>query len=526
MATPPLSWYLLPADTLVESVESWSAPAGTSGTPIKYGVWNNRNGAGASTQVNVYIRALAQISDPETSALVWRGEGVPVLDDHEIEVRIVGGLNKTGVLSTAWTPLGKGRVLELPDLANAEGVEIETRASPTSSSPSDGVVTVLRVYSSTAVSTSLGFVDSGSGGVLSHVGNAAASYLVSFDGVAENPGGADDQVQVGDFVGVVQGRSVAALVHLETISDVDGDSATLIAGDSYWVALSVAPDSTITQTKGSKAAADPVKPTFPDDEEPLAYVLRAFDGLINTVDIEEVWALGLFALTVVSGRQVSISGGRSLVDDRLGIPTGATVLDLDASVTSTVYLLGDGTCTFTSVASKPTAKAEALYDVTCDATDVTTIVDRRRVVGSGRLHRLTFTITRAGGVQVNDESAPEVWDAPSDGEIRLLRPVTIALHDLGTSLASGSTKVDVLLSDAGAAYTSIYPESGTDDRRPDVAWDATDPVSQEASSGDAAIPTTRVVGRGDRMIARVVGVPSGTTAPAGVTVVVVVEEVR
>ena len=521
------SWYLLPGDTLVAASQSWSADQGTPGSATAYGFWNNRGGVGASTLTSLYFRAVAQVSDPETSALVWRDQGVPVLDDHEVEARIVGGLGgKTGVLSTAWTPLGKGRVLVAPDLANDEGLEIEVRVNPTSSSSSDAVVVALRAYSSTAISTSDGLVDAGLGGVLTRVGDGGASYLASFDGLAENPGGADDQVQVGDFVGVVQGRSVAGLVQLVTVSDVDGDATTLAPGESYWVAFSVASDGSITQTKGSKAAADPDQPAFPTTDAPLGYVLRSFDGLIETADIEEVWTLGLYALTVVSGRQVSIASGRSLVDDRLGIPSGSTTLDLDASLTSTIWALGAGTLTATSDGSKPTAKAEALYDVTCDATDVTAIVDRRRLRGSGRSHRLTFTIMRTGGLQVNDESLPEVWDAPSDGEIRLLDPVTLAAHDLGSGLTSGSTKIDILVSEAGGAYTSIYPEAGTDDRRPDVAWDATDPVSKEASSGDAAIPTTRVVGRGTRMIARVVGVPAGTTAPAGMTVVVVIEEVR
>lgn len=519
------AWYLLPADTLIASSQSWSAPAGTPGSATSYAFWNNRSGTGASALTSLYFRAVAQITDPDTSSLVWRDQGVPVLDNHEVEVRIVQGLNKTGVVASAWTPLGKGRSLVAPDLGNDEGLELELRINPTSDSASDAAVIALRAYSSLSTPTADGFVDSGSGGVLTRLGDSATHYLVSCEGVVENPGGADDQVQIGDFVGVAQGHSVAGLIQLVTVSDVDGDAATLVSGESYWAALSIAPDSSITQTKGSKAAADPVQPDFPTDEIPLAHVLRGFDALINTVDISEVWTLHLYALTVVSGRQVEVSSGRSMVGDQLGIPTGTTPLTLDASTTSTVYLLPDGSLSFTSDGTKPSSAAEAIYAVACNTTDVTSVVDLRRLRGTGDLHHLNFTITRSGGLQVGDLGIL-VWPHQVTGELRLIDPLVLALHDSGSGLTSGSLLVDIEVSEAGGAWTSLFPESGTDDRRPDVAWNATDPVSRTSTTGNAVIPTTRTLPAWSRVRARVAAVPAGTTPPAGVTVTLLVETAR
>lgn len=510
-------WYLLPADTLVSTAQTLSGDVGTPGTDANYGFWNNRGGTGAPTITGLHFVAIAQATDPTSGADIWVSRGVPVLDDYEIEARIVGGLSKTGVLSTDWVPLGRNRALFAPDLANDEGVEIEWRVNAASDSASSGVRVALRPISSYSVPTAGGLVDSGLGGVLSGLGDSGSRYLVSFGGVTENSAAPDDYVELSDLVWIGGGRSRALLTHKIQITGVDGDSSALAAGESYICALTAADDGTITQTKGSKSASTPAKPSLPLGEEPLAWVTREFDGIINDVDIEQIWEVGLIPLSTTTGSlSVQLGKGMALVADSVIHRTGYDTLVLSASSTSVIWLLSDGTPSVQTDGSRPQQRAEAVYEIVTDLTEVTSIKDLRRIVG-GHQDTVTIEIKRSGGLQVGDEGFA-VWPHPVRGELRPVSPVVLALHDVGSGLSGGSLKVDVGVLDGTDAFSSFYPDSGTDDRRPEVAYNATSQVDRDS------LPTVRSVSRWTRLRAVVVTpLPTGTTPPAGVTVSIPLE---
>lgn len=504
-------------DVLISAAFTLSAPAGTPGTAVQLDLWNNRTGTGADTLTEVLLQVLAEVTNPDTLTEEWRSEGVEVLDNHEVEARIVSGLNQT-LLASDWTPLGTHRLLPIPDIPNDAGVRLEVRLNPTSDSASDAVRIAFRVHSRSYTVTSVGLTESTTDGVLSGTGDGGIREILSFDGgVVENPAGADDQVEIGDLLWLGSGIPWCLLSHLVQIDANDGNSEALQSGEGYYAALSLADDGTITQTKGLRSAT-PVKPTAPTDEILIAWVLREFDALIDNADIEEVWEEWGFNHTE-SGTTLTLSPGHARIDNRLLRLTGTRSVTLAVSDTSKVYLLADGSLQATVDGSRPTARALLLYEATTDATTVTAITDHRVWIG-GRVHLLEIPVSRSGGLQVGD-AGHSVWPYPVAGYLRHESPVILSLDDMGNTPTAGQTQVDALLSDAGAAFaipgTSLYPDSASDDRRPAVAWDASDPVDRDS------LPTVREIPAWSRLRAEVTEIPTATAAPESLRVFLVVE---
>lgn len=506
-----IAWYELPADTLLSGAFTLSAEAGSAGTAKAFGIWNNRSGAGASTEGDVRLEVLAQVTDPDTLETVWRSEGVPVLDDHEVEGRIVQGLNQA-ILASEWTPLGRWRLLSLPDLANDTGVQVELQLRPTSDSESDAVRLAFRVYSRASTPVSEGFTESaGPDGIVSGLGDGTRRELVTFGGLAENPGGADDQVEIGDLVWTGAGVPRAKLAHLVQLDANDGAAEALQSGEGYYAALSAKDDGTITDTRGARSAS-PVKPTPPTDEILLGWVLREFDGLINDADIEIVGRESLFAWSA-SGTAFSTGPGVARVDNRVIRNTGTRSVTLDANDTSQVWLLADGNLQATTDGSRPADRALLLYEATTDATDVVLPVVDHRVFIGGRLERVEIPIAKTGGL-AGGETGFSVWPHPVAGNLRPVASIALSLDDTGDTPTAGQTRVDILASDAGGAFASLFPGA---DRYPEVAWDDADPVDRDA------LPTKRGIGPWSRLKAEVLTVPTATTTPAALRVIMLVE---
>ena len=99
--------------------------------------------------------------------------------------------------------------------------------------------------------------------------------------------------------------------------------------------------------------------------------------------------------------------------------------------------------------------------------------------------------------------------------LRIPTPVLVALDDLGGAPTAGHTGFDVDLWD-GSAWNSIFPSSGTTDRRPAVAFNGA-PVNR------AALPEVLEIPPGSRLRCRCIAIPTAASAPIGAELVLPLE---
>lgn len=491
---------------------------GTPSAVQQFDVHNNRGGTGADTlsDIKIIVFALVNVS-PGVDR--YQASGHDAVDQRWVEVRRVAGINRSMTV-TDWTPLGASAWLEVPNLGNDEGAEHEVRVNPPPTADVADVSLQFVVGSSRAESVGRGHSEASGDGVLTRGGDETVSEIIECSGnIAQNPGGADDKVQIPDLVWEHVGARYSLLTHLATLDGNDGASSALAAGQEYWCTLS-AGAGTITQTKSVKGVALSVTAQLPPPagEILLGYVLRQFGAVINDADITNAWIVGRFGFSS-SGLVATIGPGHALVDNRLVARTGdgGEPVSLTASSTNRIWLIPTGGLQATVTAARPTPRAYLLWVAVTDGSAVTASTDFRSYIGRCR-QDVVLTVDSlfraAPGLAVNDVSAPVYFGGNRDGLLMFPRPVALALDSSGTG--TGGTRVDIQYSEGGGAWTSLFTSSGTDDRRPYAASAAGTPVST------AAVPEVIVIKAGWRLRAKMIEVP-GTTVPAQAVITLAIE---
>ena len=463
MAAPVLKWYETDGTTLA-GVDTYTPTAGTPTAAQTTRIYNDNGGAAsADDATELRITALARdAGDTNFTADHALAAGA------YIECRAVGS-GGTGVAAqtTEWTPVGKGRYLYLRDLPSNCYRTIETRINaPAGYGTADVEVLLRAVAAAPSVVLEDGHHESGAVGVCHGVGDGRFGALLE-GGNLTATGTPDDDVHLDLTTWIAAGVPWTLVPQAITLDNLDSAAAALASGESYWCALSLAADGTVTQTKGVKGTsplAVSARPTPLSDEPLLGYIEREFDATIESGDIyQDERVYGWFAQSS-SGASlvVSISGGWAMLDSRLAILTGATSLTLDASDTSYVYLNPSGTLTANVTGVRPTDRSLLLWEFTTDGTGVTASVDRRVLVGR-RLITMTFEKSTWSG------SIYSSWPSGSAGYILPIRGIVMAMGVPGT--VSGSTIADINQA-ATTSFTTIFTSQGSSDQRPTLAFGA------------------------------------------------------
>lgn len=467
MAAPVLAWYETDGTTAA-GVDTYTPTAGTPTAAQTTRIYND-NGGAASADDATELRITAVSRD---------AGGANFTAEHAlsagayIECRAVGS-GGTGVVAqtTEWTPIGKGRYLYLKDLPTDCYRTIETRINAPAGYGTAGVEVLLRaVAAAPAVAIEDGHHESGAVGVCHGVGDGAFGALLE-GGTLTATGTPDNLVHLDLTTWIAAGVPHSLLPGVGaaeiTLNATDGAAASLASGESYWCALSLAADGTVTQTKGSKGTsplAVSARPTPLSDEPLLGYVEREFDATIESGDIyQDDRVYGWFKATS-SGASlvVSISGGQAMVDNRLITLTGATSVTLTASQTNYVYLNPAGTFTANITGVRPNVRSLLLYVFTTDGSGVTATADRRTYCGR-RMIVMTFDDP---GAVTNGTSVYGSWPSGSRGYVLPLVGIVLSLGVPGT--VSGSTIADVNQATAGT-FTTLFTSQGTSDQRPTLA---------------------------------------------------------
>ena len=502
MSVPVFTW-TDQTDAIAVGSLSFNAIPGTPSAAQEVHLWNQQGGSTADTALNLALQVL--VSDGSTS--VFYASGKPAVDQLWIQAQILGVEGAAIGLPTAWTPLGNGAMLPLPDLPANSAVKLRLRVSAPASADPPSVVSVLwRILSSPVVPVGSGFV-SDPDGVLSGLGDGTfTGFLVG--GVVTESSTPAATVEVPYLAGVVEGVPIAVAAITEALNANDGASVALAAGQEYQALLAIAA-SGLTVTKGVLASAGTsVPPGIPADVVPVAMVVRPFSAVIVNANITMLTQLSRFGIST-SGLITTLSQGQARVGGNLARQTGTQQVTLTASTTNWLWIDSDGFVEATPTADRPSPLSSLIYELDTDGSSVTAIRDRRIFIGpSLRRLRLRFNATLAAAAV----SEPEVLEDPRAVMIDPERPATLALDDLGSGLTGGETRIDIQCSIAGGSWVSIFAIAADMLR---VAFGATNPVTNSAS------PATVLLPAGSRIRARIDAVATGGSPvqPAGATVI-------
>ena len=466
MPAAVLAWYESDGTTAA-GVDTYTPTAGTPTAAQTTRIYNDNGGtAAADDATELRITALARTSG-----------GVNFTAEHAlaagayIECRAVGsGGTGVGAQTTEWTPVGKGKFLYLRDLPSDCYRTIETRINAPAGFGTEDVEVLLRaVANSPAVAIEDGHHESGAVGVCHGVGDGRFGALLE-GGTLTASGPADANVNLDLTTWIAAGVPHTLVPQTVAINGTDGAAASLASGESYWCALTLASDGTVTQTKGSKGTsplAVSARPTPPSDEPLLGYVEREFDATIESGDIyQDQRVYGWFKATS-SGASlvVTISAGQAMVDNRLIIFNSSSNVTCTASDVTSVYLNPSGTFTANITGIRPTDRSLLLYEFTCDGTGVTATVDRRKYIGN----RMIVMSFEDQGAVTNGTSVYSSWPSGSRGYVLPLVGIVLNLGVPGT--VSGSTIADVNQATAGT-FTTLFTSQGSSDQRPTLAFGA------------------------------------------------------
>lgn len=450
-------------------------------------VFNDKDLAGASPEINLSFRVQARDSGGST----WLSSGHPVLDELMVEARIEAGLGGKTVVPTDWVALG---ALALPDLTSGEGVDVRVRINPPANTDDAVDVELLfQVRNRESNPAGPGLIQAGLQGISDGLGDFGFSRIVRLPEIVTS---GTDTVTVTVPGYVHQGEPNAVIAEDVQLDGNDGDAVAIGAGESY-IGLITVGASGLTLTKGSKGTPG-LEPTAPAGELLVYAVTRDDTGTIGPAEVTNRFDLGAYEVLDITNLTITLGGDTALAGDRIIPHHGPRVVTAGASLTDVgLYLLPSGNL---SVAATPPVRgALLLYRLDTDATDVTATRDRRR-----RLSGVVAELAIPGTLSVSSEV---YFHAERLTRLDPARPVSLSVGDLPNDNTAGSLIVELERWD-GVAWVTLFTSSGTDDRRPQLAFDATDFYAASAA------PEILSLTPGDRLRARVTAIPSGGTAPA------------
>lgn len=481
MAAPRLRAYNQAGTALLQTITFSDVPKGEVSSTQTFRLVNDDSqvSVDTATEVRLTVRQVDQV----TGDAVLRG--LRAVDERWIEMRGNGVGNSNSII-TPWTPVGRARYLLLPQLAAGEYHEIEIRYAPPASAPSGEIEFKLEGEALGRLNAlEQGHTESTKDGVISGVGDQSFSELVLGAAPTAN-GPPDDKINVPDLLFIVAGRPRVKLAHSLTLNDQDASAQTIGVGEAYWATISLAADGSLTVTKSDKGTAPLGTGTIPDAPagEILYTVVNRLQSGIDSAQIDYRAIQARFEYVGATGLNVTLGKGWARVDNSLINTQVETPLTMTANSTNRIWAVSDSTGQFevTTTATPPATRAYLLYEVTTDGSGVTAVVDKREYIGP-ELVRVEWSI--AGGLSAGDAIA--LYPGRRPGYVPGPRSLLVAIGDNGSGNATGQTRFEVSRSDEAGGWQTLFSSKATDDRRPVISYNATEPVLEEYLEGGGRI---------------------------------------
>ncbi len=358
------------------------AQPGTPGAAIVRRLYNNFGGAGSVADMTP---KRLKIVVRDTGQVYYIATGSEWTDQHYVEGRIIGGVGGASINGTDWQPLGAGAYLEIPRLANGEGVEIELRIDAPLDAPADAVQAILRLSSNGGFMVSDGLTEATPDGIYAGFRNSDFTHLFASGGpVVENPAGADGQVYVPQQTWFAAGRPYTRRASLEPTT------TPAASGLKRYEILSLAADGSLTVTAGAELAVltDADEPDVPAGEIAIARRYVDDTGVVSSSELVDRRTLAFFAVTF-SGLTATVAAGPyARVDNwSLWVPETQDV-NIPDNADFWLWLRRSGVPAVTATATPPEPRA-LILGVGVAASGGVTFYDWRFYVGY-RAHRLEF----------------------------------------------------------------------------------------------------------------------------------------
>lgn len=448
--------------------------------------------------------------------------GIALLDRRGVKVRATVGIDGLTVAPTGYRRVGGGIEFELPpSIPAGQGVTIGIVIDPPTSTDSADLDVSFYLDGPESAELPVGTsISCGRDGILSGLADDTSSGLWAVSGdVVENPGGADDKVQLPDVSAVVLGVPVVELQQLATLNQTDGAAGTLATGEAYTALIVLGASGYATQ-KGTKASGGlEAAPTQTADTMLIASVRVAYGAggsVIDDTDITNAWTASLTGFSPSNSSLTwTVSAGRARVSDALVVRTAPSDLLLeDDTAGQSVYLRRDP-----ALSAEAFASSYRLQSGITTASGVVSVTgtDRRALTGHTPVEwHFDFTGTIAAAQYAYAAGVPyrrDVYLLPLD-------PVEAWLTDLPTGGGTGFAIFDIEYSDAGGSWTSIFTGSGSRDMRPACAHNTTNPfLFAKAATSSAPLPEVTVIPALARLRAKVATMSLDGTAPTGARIV-------
>lgn len=466
------------------------------------------------------IHVLAKLS----AGSQFLSDGLPVLDQRMIEIKVVQGRGGLAATATGWVRCGTDAFFTaIPlEIASTEGVELQVRMNvPAGDAQVADTDVSLTLRDDRSLGLATGFYPAGAQGVLDGIGDDSrpASF---FEDVTLSPAGTPDNTVIFSDARWrdVDGVPHVELTHTDTITTADGDASAITGTEGYYITVSFGTGASATLTKGSKAAAigSATKPAAPADEKLWGWIAVTLTGgvvVIESADITKDGSAYPETAAIVSTSSldqtysgiVGLSGGR-LVRERIN----STITHTDATTETVWQVPSSGT--LEAAASAPEAMALALWEVTTSGGAITASVDRRSYLDHlDTVIHFHHNTAISGAVVVGTVAHPgnrPLYLRPTRGAIAVL------LHDLDPSAlgnSAGAWPFEIKIDG-----TSIFTGSGSDDRRPSIPYNATSNEAVAANGGGDILPEVVVWNPGELLEFSIPGaVPTGGSNAAGVS---------
>lgn len=453
-----------------------SLGAGEASATTEYHLWNDIGGAqGADAAVNPRIKIEVY------TGTQWVDYGEPMADGLWARATPIGVVNTgdpTFTYSAGTEALGNDHELVLPDLpANcAFKIEFSWRVPGTAADNSVSFrLVAVDDGSSIAIGAEIGIA--GGHGVVPDYRDVGLRRIMA--GRTAVVAGTDSVTVERGHV-AYDGTLVCSVRTAHTLNQTASDGA-LAAGQKYIGRISQNSAGTVTATKGAKSAT-PAAPALPANDVLLFDVTIDYQvGGTSVIDSGDVSYAGVirggYEVTDAGGLAVAIGAGGAITStDQVTFRGSSSTLAVDASDTSYIWVLPDGTFSASLTDVAPEIGSEKLAEVVTGAGSVTSIADVRSWLD---LHVDVFAVELRKAAVAATGTALDWAVLPIEAELHQVRLEAGAI----TGGASGAYTFDVSSAAAGTpsagAFTTIYTSQGTDDRRPSIAFDATSLTDSE-----------------------------------------------
>ena len=359
-------------------------------------IWNDYGGTNNSDSAsNVGLRVANEDGEEEGDLVenCWLeykvGETVDTADPSLIE--------------TSWKPLGKNFYAELNSIQKNtfRTVYLRLRAPAGISSTS------YAFHLSPFYGAQISYVDEllaelAGDGIVNYQGNKDISgFRWGFDVTALDL----PTLAIAEGEALFSGDYLLTDLTVVTFDQLDGSSATLESGESYYAVISLKDDGTFTLTKGNKATS-PTIPNEPTGELKLAEVLVGFTtGTTAITDNNIDWQVEYaeFGGCVVSSTSFEVGYGDALIGNKYIETSSKSTLSLNDNETNYIYLTEDG---YLSCVTEEPTDGLMLYKVVM-VSEEATVYDRRKFIEASG-DRLVLEVVNNSGSDLN-KSDIVIW---------------------------------------------------------------------------------------------------------------------